>query len=96
MYWMSVNERLPEPSTAVFVWAEPNTYVAAYYLDCPRCKQAEHFANADWCADLYTATAWLYLPKPPAPKEGRTLRYERKKPVNKHIFNRLLTKKGTV
>lgn len=96
MYWLSVNERLPDAGMPVFVWAEPDTYVAAYYPECPRCHNTEHFANADWCADLYQATQWMYLPKPPAPKQGRTLRYERNKVHSKHVFNRILTKKGTV
>lgn len=84
MYWVSVNERLPQVGLKVITWQEPLMRIACYYAICPLCGQEQHFAAKSWCADLYSLSHWMHLPHPPAPKEGKCLRYERKKrPYNK-------------
>lgn len=90
MYWISVNEKLPDDGQKILVYYHQDIYTAVLYNICILCQQPEHFTDGTWCADTDTITYWMHLPKPPAYAHAKSSRYERKKrPLNHHFNARL-------
>ena len=73
--WVSVTDRLPEPSTDVLVWPEtrkegvaPHTkvYVAEYNRAYPADQQPAYWQGEQEWWDVWEITHWQPIPGPPA------------------------------